>query len=97
MFDKNTNLPLQNATVFILSNNAPLHPFNGTFITRFKVVLLDSVLTDSEGNYVIYYRKRVGHNYYINVRHPDYIFDSKNYVPIRREKTLKHNFFMTHQ
>jgi len=96
VYDKATNLPVQNAFVILLSNNAPLHPFKGTFITRFKVTFEDSVLTDSEGNYIMYFKKKIGHKYYLGVRHPNYIFEDKVYKEIH-EKNFGHDFYIDHK
>ena len=96
VYDKATNLPVQNAFVVLLSNNAPLHPFNGTFITRFKVTFEDSVRTDSEGNYIMYFKKKIGHKYYFVAKHPDYVFEDKNYKEIH-EKMYRHDFYIDHK
>ena len=64
VYETGSNNPVPNATVSIEDSNSGLHPFSSSNANNKKGIIATTT-SDSEGKYVLYFHKKIGHHYYI--------------------------------
>jgi len=73
VYETGTNAPIPNATITLVESNSGMHPFSGKSSNpNIWSKTIETEVTDSEGKYVFYFRRKFGHNYYLSCKHDNF-------------------------